>query len=211
MSILQGTKVTTPLRTGDFLLFDEHPTNCLMSTLDFVIRCFTSSRYSHAGLVIVDPPWAPKGTYVWDSSKHNVPDPQDKKIKFGIALVPIAHYLDQSRGRQILYKRSPIDPRTYEIFEDPSFLKKLHDNVYGKHYDLTLGHWFAGLMHILIPRTTKEFFCSAFVSYALTQAGILQEDTDWTIISPAELSSDNDMNIPWVKSYGPDTKWPEDF
>jgi hypothetical protein len=207
MSIVSSTK----LRTGDFLLFNEHPKKCLMSALDSIIRCFTSSKYSHAGLVIVDPPWAPKGTYVWDSSKHTVPDPQDKKIKFGIALVPIAHYLDQSRGRQILYKRSPIDPKTYEIFEDPKFLNKLHDNVYGKHYDLTLGHWFAGFMHILIPRTTDEFFCSAFVSYALTQAGVLNKNTDWTIISPAELSSDNDMNIPWIQKYSTDTKWPEDF
>ena len=60
-------------------------------------------------------------------------------------------------------------------------------------------------------RTTDEFFCSAFVSYALTQAGVLNENTDWTIISPAELSSDNDMNIPWIQKYSTDTKWPEDF
>jgi len=196
------------LKTGDILLFNEHPTDCLNSFLDSTIRCCTHSKYSHAGLVIIDPEWAPKGIYVWDSSKHTVPDPQDQRIKFGIALVPIKHYLDQSHGKQTLYKRSPTDTQTYNLFTT-EFLSKLHDSVYGKHYDLTLGHWFGSLLHILIPRSTKEFFCSAFVSYALTQAGILAEDTDWTIISPAELSSQNDTNIPWQNKYGPDTQWPD--
>jgi hypothetical protein len=70
------------LKTGDILLFDEHPTDCLNSFLDSTIRCCTHSKYSHAGLVIIDPEWAPKGIYVWDSSKQTVPDPQDQRIKF---------------------------------------------------------------------------------------------------------------------------------
>lgn len=195
------------LQTGDILLFNEYPSNCLMAAVDAIIRCATNSEYSHAGLVIVNPAWAPVGTYVWDSSKHSIPDPQDHKIKFGIALVPIDDYLNYNGGKQQLYKRSPLSPQTYELFTKDK-LKTLHDNVYGKHYDLTLGHWLAGFLSILIPRSTKTFFCSAFVSYALTQVGILSKSTDWTIVSPAQLSSKS-HHLNWLEPYGPDTPYPK--
>lgn len=199
--------MTSPynLRTGDILLFNEYPNNCMFSFIDSCIRCWTSSPYSHAGIVIVDPEWAPKGTYVWDSSYHVHPDPQDNKIKFGIALVKIEDYL-KIDGKQQLYKRSPVDPNTYDLFT-PEKLRCLHNAVYGKHYDTTAGHWFAGLVHALIPRTTKTFFCSAFVSYTLTQMGILHENTDWTVVSPAMLSQ-GCPRLEWTYEYGPDVPYP---
>ena len=193
------------LRTGDIILFNEHPTNYLMAILSAIIRCATGSEYSHAGLVIVDPPWAPSGIYIWDSSKHSTPDPQDKKIKFGIALVRLEDYL-KTEGKHQLYKRSPLNPATYDLFTTDR-LKKLHDNVYGKHYDLSIGHWMAGLFKVLIPRSTNSFFCSAFVSYALVSVGILSEYTDWTVVTPSLLSSKNDDMLNWLIPYGPDTKY----
>lgn len=190
------------LKTGDLMLFVEHTQNCAMRVVDNVIRWFTKSKYSHVGIVIVNPPWAPKDIYVWDSSRHNIPDPQDNKIKFGIALVPITHY--ESEPGSTLYIRKPIKQSTYRLFTT-DFLAKLHNDVYGKHYDLTIGHWLAGYLKVLIPRSTKTFFCSAFVSYTLVQAGILDEWTDWTVVSPAQLSSENDQNLGWIHKYGPDT------
>lgn len=194
------------LRTGDIILFNEHPKGCLMATFSAIIRCATGSDYSHAGLIVVDPSWAPKGTYIWDSSKHSLPDPQDKKIKFGIALVRIEDYL-KTDGKRQLYKRSPVNPATYDLF-NTKILEELHDNVYGKHYDLSIGHWLAGLFNVLIPRSTKTFFCSAFVSYALAKVGVLSEYTDWTVISPSLLSSKNDDYLNWLVEYGPDTPFP---
>lgn len=194
------------LRTGDILLFNEHSNRCCLACVEWCIRMFTKSPYSHVGIIIVDPDWAPKGTYVWDSSYHVHPDPQDNKIKFGIALVKLEDYLNNIDGKQQLYKRSPIHPETYDLFT-PQKIKKLHDCVYGKHYDLRIGHWFAGFIHSLIPRTTKQFFCSAFVSFALTSIGILDKDTDWTVISPGMLSSGHDK-LKWIYEYGPDEKYP---
>mgnify|MGYP001189586494 CR=1 FL=1 len=194
------------LRTGDILLFNEHPRKCLFSFIDGCIRWMTNSPYSHAGMVIVDPEWAPKGTYVWDSSWHVHPDPQDNKIKFGIALVKLEDYLENVDGKQQLYKRSPVDPKVYERFT-PEKLRQLHDKVYGKHYDLDIGHWFAGFVHSLIPRSTKTFFCSAFVSFALTEMGVLAPDTDWTVVSPAMLSS-TCSRLTWECPYQPDEEYP---
>lgn len=194
------------LQTGDILLFNEYPRKCMFWWIDWCIRWCTNSPYSHAGLVIVDPEWAPQGTYVWDSSKHVHPDPQDKKIKFGIALVKLEDYLNDIDGRQQLYKRSPKDPEVYKRFT-PEKLRDLHDKVYGKHYDLDPEHWLAGLVHSLIPRSTKEFFCSAFVSYALTEIGVLHADTDWTVVSPAMLSANCDR-LDWLCPYTKEEKYP---
>lgn len=190
------------LRTGDILLFCEDPLSCKMWWIDSCIRWWTNSPYSHAGIVIVDPEWAPRGTYVWDSSLHVHPDPQDDRVKFGIALVKIEDYINNIDGKQRLYKRSPLDPAVYERFT-PDKLRILHDTVYGKHYDLDITHWLAGLVHRLIPRTTNQFFCSAFVSYALTQVGVLDPDTDWTVVSPAMLSSQS-KRLRWLLPYSED-------
>ena len=194
------------LKTGDILLFDEQPNSCSIWFIDTCIRWCTHSKFSHAGIIIVDPEWAPKGTYVWDSSKHVHPDPQDNKIKFGIALVKIEDYLSNIDGKQQLYKRSPKNPEVYRRFT-PEKLRELHDKVYGKHYDLDPVHWFAGLIHSLIPRSTKEFFCSAFVSYVLTEVGVLHEDTDWTVVSPAMLADDA-LRLNWLCPYTKEKKYP---
>tara|TARA_B110000090_G_C13353736_1_gene435866 strand:+ start:1135 stop:1734 length:600 start_codon:yes stop_codon:yes gene_type:complete len=190
------------LKTGDIILFNEHPYNGWLACVDWAIRCWTRSRYSHVGIIVVDPPWTKKGTYVWDSSKHVHKDPEDGKIKYGIALVPLRDYVEYSGGKQRLYKRSPQNPKTYDKFTDEA-LMKIHDKVYGCHYDTMVGHWLAAMVHILIPRTDKTFWCSAFVSYALTTVGILDVETDWTIVSPVDLS-EKGIKLKWNLEYGPD-------
>lgn len=213
------------LRTGDIILFEEDAKcGSIFKLIDWAIRCWTMSPYSHAGLVVVDPPRVNiytgepvfdengnpdvlKGTYIWDSSKHFQKDPMDGKIKFGIALVPIEEYMnDKMLNHQTLYKRSPIHPDTYKLFSQDK-MRELYVQVYDKPYDIQLGHWLAGMFHILIPRSNKAFFCSAFVSYALTFVGVLDKDTDYTIISPANLSSTSKNKLVFTPGheYGEDT------
>ena len=190
------------LRTGDIVLFNERPPCGLMAIADWLIRTITRSEFSHVGIVVVDPPWTEPGTYVWDSSMHSVAGPEDPKPRFGIQLVRLDDYQHHYSGKQTLYKRSPVSEETYALF-DNAFLTRIHDKVYGKHYDLYPSHWFAGVFHILIPRTTSTFFCSAFVSYCLCQAGVLDPDTDWTIVSPADLSALS-QRLHWNLKYGPE-------
>lgn len=194
------------VKTGDIILFSEHPYAGFMACIDWAIRWWTNSPYSHAGIVIINPPWTKEGTYIWDSSKHIHKDPEDGKIKYGIALIPIEDYISDAVGKQKLYKRSPIDPKTRDLFDRDS-LMRIHNKVYGCHYDNAIGHWLAAMVHILIPRTDKTFWCSAFVSYTLTELGILDKDTDWTIVSPANLSENGPLK--WNKEYGKDTLFSE--
>ena len=189
-------------------MFSERPPCGIFACIDCAIRTCTASNYSHTGIVIVDPPWTAPGTYVWDSSLHKIPGPEDRKPHFGIQLVPIREYLDNFKGKQTIYKRSPIDEETYACFHN-EFLTQMHDKVYGKHYDLNPVHWIAGLFHIFVPRSTKSFFCSAFVSFFLCQAGVLDANTDWTIVSPANLSTTS-KRLHWKHEYGPDTPITDD-
>lgn len=217
------------LKTGDIILFEEQARwGSLLKLVDSSIRCWTNSPYSHAGLVIVNPPRVNiisgeimvdengqpeflEGTYVWDSSKHFQKDPMDGKIKFGIAFVPIEVYVHDDRYvHQKLYKRSPVNPDTYALFTVEK-IRKLYVEVYNKPYDTKLRHWIAGMFGIHITRSYKVFFCSAFVSFALTEMGILDKDTNWTILSPADLSSKAKNRLHWTpgNEYGEDTQFSE--
>jgi len=229
------------LKTGDIILFNDEPKcGSILVVLDWAIRWWTGSPYSHAGLVVVNPPWPGRkkgeiepwscrkkdeieykkgeknyleGTYIWDSSYHNHKDPQDGRIKFGIALVPIGQYInDANEKHQKLYKRSPKSPETYKSCWTPEKIQKIHCKVYGKPYDKNLSDWWAGMWHILIPRTVDRFWCSAFVAYALREVGVLKQDTNWTVVSPADLSSKTTnpyMRGRWEHAYSKDELFSE--
>ena len=98
------------LKTGDILLFSEQPSNLFLKTLDCLIKKCTCSKYSHAALILVDPPFAPncKGTFVWESSWHGTKDPQDDKVKFGVQLTPVDFYTKKYPGVVSIYKREPL-------------------------------------------------------------------------------------------------------
>lgn len=195
-------KITTPsLKTGDILLFDEHPTCCCMNFLDSCIKCCTREPYSHAALVIVNPPWKddnntpiPKGTYVWESSYHGKdwPDIQNGKTQFGVQLQPIELYTKKYPGHDSIWVRRL---KTTKWFKQTDKLEKINNDTKNKSYDINICDWLAALFkNRCYKRRTKSFYCSAFVSYTLSQLGMIP-NVDWTIVSPALLSSKMPNNI----------------
>ena len=188
------------LKTGDILLFSEKPTICWMSTLDCIIKCCTCSKYSHAALVIVDPPWAPqlKGIYIWESSWHGIKDPQDGIVKFGVQLTPLEFYTQQYPGTVSIYVRKG----NQQYFKTESLLR-VQTSVYKHKYDDRPYDWCAACLRRKIPRQTDVFTCSAFVSFILTNMGVLSLETDWTIVRAADLSSDS-TGLCWRTAYSSD-------
>jgi len=181
------------LKTGDLLLFSEHPYECCMGLLDCCIKCCTGSKYSHAALVVVDPPWAPscKGTFVWESTWHGTKDPQDSLVKFGVQLTPLEFYTKHYPGIVSIYVRDGVEIAS---------ITAIQTTVYGHKYDTRPKDWCAALFKTPIPRQTDVFTCSAFVSYVLTMAGVLAKDTSWTTVSAEDLS--NNSVLQWAKVYG---------
>ena len=71
-------------------------------------------------------------------------------------------------------------------------LKEIHKIVYDKPYDLDIVDWFEAFIKkdFTNPQKTDRFWCSALVGYIYTRVGILNIDTDWSILRPNDFSLD---------------------
>lgn len=200
-SLIANGSIEQTLKTGDILLFSEHPTQCCMACLDCLIKKCTCSKYSHSALVVVDPPWTTlKGIYVWESSWHGQPDPQDGLVKMGVQLTPLEFYMSKYPGSvRIWVRRAPFD------VVKPKQWVNIHKKVYKHAYDTRPYDWISAAFQRRIARQTDSFTCSAFVSYVLTELKALAGDTCWTTISAAELSSERKSSlVHFVEEYGAD-------
>lgn len=172
------------LKTGDLLLF-SYPNG---GFLDSLIYWGTHSNYSHIGMVLKDPTFihpALRGTYVWQSNWTGKPDPQDNKIKLGVQITPINELVNTYKGSGHCFYRT-INCKNN--FSDEN-LKKVHDVVYNKPYDICPLDWFeAFLKKDPEPQKKDRFWCSALVGYIYTECGILEKNTDWSILSPSDFS-----------------------
>ena len=56
--------------------------------------------------------------------------------------------------------------------------------------------WIRALLRIdNKPQKTDRFWCSALIGYIYTKCGILNPDTDWSIMSPSDFSIEtNNLN-----------------
>jgi hypothetical protein len=161
-----------------------------------LIEFFGESKYSHVGIVLKNPTYIDSsfkdGLYLFESSYNNIRDVEDNIIKIGVQL----HYLeDILKG----CPKNTVFIRNVSCNRDESFYKKLkqiHDETRNKPYDLNLFDWIVAkynLEHTIPPnclyKQTKEFWCSAFVSYVFYELGLIK-DINWSIIAPRDFSSD---------------------
>jgi len=179
------------LKTGDLLLISSHISWNPISIFGILIEWFTGKPYSHIGMILKDPTWIKPemtGLYLWESSWEGTPDPQDDKIKLGVQITPLEKILNN--------KHCTLYIRQLKVGRDKltiPVLKKIHKIVYEKPYDLDPIDWLeAYLRKDFGARKEDRFFCSAFIACIYTEAGILEPNTDWSIIRPSDF---NDKNI----------------
>ena len=95
-----------------------------------------------------------------------------------------------------------------KIKSDDNISKKMLDNVQNivnnKPYDYNLGDWICIAFGLKRRRTIKRFWCSALVSYILCINGDIDENTDWTMTTAKDLSSNYNTCIKWNSSYSED-------
>ena len=202
------------LQTGDILLFNEHPFDCFMNCFDGLIKDITKSNYSHAALVIRNPTWIKTpGIFVWESTYHGTKDPQDQKIKFGVQLTPLSFYTENYPGIVQIFCRKCISDYS-QIFTSEK-LTLIHKNVYGVTYNIDPLNWIEAAFKKSLSKTkyNNRFFCSAFVAYILTQLNILDSDTNWSLVSPQNLSSTNKdkFKLTWLVDYTNDIELVNDI
>jgi hypothetical protein len=182
------------LKTGDLLLCSWHNPrctsccDCLFNNFDSCIKWGSHSNWTHSAIVLRDPTFihpALKGLYVWESSKEPHADPQDGKKKIGVQITPLHELISCYKGSGVIIVR-PIHSDPNLLNEDN--MKKVHDIVYGKPYDLNPIDWVeAFLKKDLNPQKTGRFWCSALCGYIYTKCGLLDPKTDWSILAPNDF------------------------
>lgn len=179
------------LKTGDLILFCGHDTGFL-KYFSAMIKYGTHSNYSHVGVILKDPKFihpSLKGVYVWESGYEGTQDPQDGKIKLGVQITPLEQMLKNFKGSVVITRSINCSNKH---FTDEQ-LKKIHDIVYDKPYDIHPQDWIQALIgKDSQPQKTDRFWCSALVGYIYTQCGILKDTTDWSILTPADFSLDGE-------------------
>ena len=88
---------------------------------------------------------------------------------------------------------------------NPQILEIIHNDVYGKPYDLYLKDWLKALIPIgeNTEPTISRFWCSALIGYIYTKCGILDPFTSWSFLRPSDFSAisehlkfvDDDMSL----------------
>lgn len=175
------------LNTGDLLLFCNSD-----GWLTQLIRYGTHSDYTHVAMILKDPQFlhpALKGTYVWESGWEGKPDPQDGETKLGVQITPLKEFIDSCSGKNI-YVRKLMKP---DNKMDVETLRKVHEVVYNKPYDIVPVDWVeAFFKEDTDPQKTNRFWCSALVGYIYTKCGILEDNTDWSVLVPNDFSLTSD-------------------
>ena len=173
------------LKTGDLLLFNNH-SGGIFGAFTSLIKWGTHSNYTHIGMVLKDPTFihpSLRGLYVWESTFNGSPDPQDNKIKLGVQITPL-HECLKFEDRSVFLRRI----NSNDVFTDDK-LREIHNIVYEKPYDIAPKDWVqAFFRRDSDPQKTDRFWCSALVGYIYTKIGILDANTDWSILRPSDFS-----------------------
>ena len=175
------------LDTGDLLLFSNND-----GWFTQLIRYGTHSDYTHVAMILKDPEFIHptlKGTYVWESSWEGLPDPQDGKIKLGVQITPLQEIINSYQDKNIFVRKliKPKDKMSASILGD------IHQVVYDRPYDVVPTDWIEALVgKDNMPQKTDRFWCSALVGYIYTRCGVLDSETDWSLLSPNDFSLTSD-------------------
>ena len=179
------------LKTGDIILFTGGY-NGFFKILDSIISYGSHSNYTHIGIILRDPVFIHptlKGLFVWQSGWNGKPDENDGKIKLGVQVSSLRDVLDDYKDSKVIIRPVKCNPWTFNNIK----LKDINEIVYNKPYDIIPKDWFESLiLKDSKPQKTDRFWCSALVGYIYTKCGIINMETDWSILKPNDFSLDGD-------------------
>ena len=185
------------LNTGDILLFKNSSSNSWFNYFyDILIRGFTHSEYTHTAIVLKDPVWIREdltGLFVYESGYESTPDPEDGEKKFGVQLTELSEVLHN--GNPEVFVRY-LEKGQKLVTENT--LKQIHQETHNTLYDFFPGDLLRAAFKVRSDRRyqhTDAMFCSALVSYMCVRFGFLPQETDWSEVSPADLSSNQTSNF----------------
>ena len=187
------------LKTGDLLLCNYEGKKGWFCDFTKMIKYGSHSNWTHCAIVLKDPAFISpglKGLYVWESSEEKMVDPQDGKKKLGVQITPIGELLDSYRNSGVIVVR-PI----HSNLLTNEHLKEVHKIVYDKTYDVNIIDWFEAFIKkdFTNSQKTSRFWCSALVACIYTKCGILDKDTDWSIVAPNDFDIAVTNQLKWTE------------
>jgi len=192
------------LKTGDILLCDNLG-HSLIDWVGWFIKYMTYSDYSHVAMIVKDPQFTKEpreGLYVWEAGKEDktIKDIDDNTCKFGVQIVPLEQFLAKYTGKIYVRQVECEDIDTYEHIFNTEALRKIHDAVYDKPYDLVITDWINMYRQKEThPQKTDRFVCSTLLGYIYSKLGILPENMDWSLLTPSFFSSENQY-LPFIQN-----------
>jgi len=162
------------------------------------------------------------GVYLWDSDYFHTVEGVDHEKNQGCQLTKLSEYMAIEGIEQLsIFRRSPKDAEARALFDKKvrsnktgvqvPILTQIYEDECNKPYDTSLCNWLCACLRCRCwHRRDDQLFCSALVSLILTRVGVLPENTDWSIISPGELSIYKSWCVnwlQWVKPYTDDADW----
>ena len=198
------------LKTGDLVLFDSDNSGFL-KLFDWLIKSATKSDYNHIGIIFKDPTYIKddlKGLFLYESSWEGTADPADGKIKLVVQITPLEEVIKNNKGKIFVRKLiSESEEKYNQIFSNNNMLDVYHASN-AKPYDINPKDWVEAFFRIdFDPQKTGRFFCSALVGYVYTKLGILEPNTDWSILRPSDFAiEDENQHINYINGFTLDDK-----
>ena len=192
------------LQTGDVVLFSSN------KWYSDIIKVGDDCVYSHCGIILKDPVFIDpslKGVYLLESGMEPFPDVVDHLCHFGVQIVPlikvINEYVIQKEGS--IFHR-PLRCKRDKLFEEN--LLRVYLTVKDKPYNCDPFDWIEALLniHLFDRKITSRFWCSALVAYIYVQLGIIQNNIDWSLVTPKEWSSSCKCKFIFSENYSLDNE-----
>lgn len=201
------------LKTGDLVLFDSD-NGGFFKIFDSLIKFFTGSNYNHIGMILRDPTYIKedlKGLYLYESSWEGTPDPADGKVKLGVQITPLQEAIKNNKGKIFVRSIECENEQKYNDTFNPENILKVYQESNGKPYDIYPKDWLDAFLRIdFDPQKESRFFCSALVGFLYTKLGILDSNTDWSILRPSDFSlEDKNQHLIYNEGFTLDNKQTE--
>ena len=185
------------LQTGDLVLFTG---NTMISR---IIQYFQHNKFSHVGIIIKNPkfldPSLEDGLYLLESGFEPIGN-----RTYGVQLHLLEDILKLcSKGT--VYTRKVVCERNTDFYEKFS---TIYQQIKDIPYDINIFDWIAAtfkldynlsdnanyfkIFNIRIPipfRKTNHFWCSSMTAYVFCKLGLIDENINWTLISPSEFDN----------------------
>jgi len=152
------------MKSGDLVFFTKYDDLWILSKL---IKWWTQCDYIHVGILLKDPKFLGlKGVYIWQTDSLG-----------SVTITPF------TSNRKYWIRNYIGVPLNNENLDD------IFKITNGKPYDKSPMDWIKAMIgNNFQPQITNSFWCSALVGCILTKLKILDNKTDWSIMSPTYLA-----------------------